>query len=76
MAGMTRADVLACAGAPSREAQDGNLSVMSYSSFRVINGTSYSCEASIMLRNGVVDSVRYSGAHGVCSAILRGCKLD
>lgn len=74
MAGMTRADVLACAGAPSREAQDGNLTVMSYSNFRAIDGTAYSCDASITFRGGVVDTVRYRGARGVCSAILRGCK--
>lgn len=73
MAGMTRADVLACAGAPSSEAQDGNTGVMSYSSARAISGTTYNCEASITLRNGVVDSVRYRGARGTCSAILRGC---
>lgn len=73
MVGMTRAEVLACAGAPLREARDGNLRIMSYGDTRFIDGDSYRCEVSVALRDDKVDSVRARGARRVCVAILRGC---
>lgn len=74
MQGRTRAEVLACAGAPFREAQDGDFRVMSYSHARGIDGRLYQCELNIMLRAGAVETVRYTGPPNTCAAILRSCK--
>lgn len=74
MIGMTRAEVLACAGAPLREARDGELTVMSYSNVREIDFTTYRCDVSVSLRFDRVDQVRYRGARNVCSAVIRDCR--
>lgn len=73
MRGMTRAEVLACAGAPNNEAVDGTLRVMSYTRMNVIQGTSAECTVSVILRRDTLDAVRYSGAPGVCSRLIAGC---
>ena len=69
MAGMTRAEVLACAGAPSTEAADGSTHVMAYRD--AIDGDP--CTATVLLGGGRVERISYRGAPGICARMLKGC---
>jgi len=61
--GMTRADILACAGVPQGEASDGSLHVMAYSNI-------WGCNLSVVLKSGVVTGVTYSGHPIKCSRTM------
>lgn len=79
MVGLSRAEVLACAGAPFLEAQDGRVQVMSYNNFMnaAPNSDMARCEVSITLRNGLVSKVLYRGGGLLqlpCERLVRDCR--
>lgn len=57
LVGMSKAAVLACAGPPKAQAQDGSVDVWTY---EVRNHVIY-CQANILFRSGVVQSINYVG---------------
>lgn len=59
MVGLTRGDLLACAGAPVSTIRDGELEVMRYE----VNfpGDGLACTTNVTLREGAVANVSYSG---------------
>lgn len=71
--GLSRGQVLACAGAPSREAADGNVGVMTYSTFRAFNGSATNCDVSLTMIDGAVTRVTYAGLRGLCQMALKNC---
>jgi hypothetical protein len=73
MQGMSRGDLLACAGAPHRQASDGNLQVLTYERFRVDQYGSAHCDTTVTLIDGRVSSVTYSRASRLCADSIRNC---
>lgn len=83
--GKTKAEILACAGAPAHSAVSGNTEVLSYSYIgektRNEHGTKKSqCVANFILVGGRVTQLNYTGTPGVlatqgeqCGFVVSGC---
>lgn len=73
MRGLERTDVIVCAGAPYREAVEGNVRVMSYQTVRAYDGVLRQCDVSFALTDGRVTQVTYTGRDRTCQAVLKNC---
>lgn len=89
MVGMSKKELLLCAGAPSRSERVDDLEVLTYSheGDRVVSlignhaiGHARNCEVSFALLNGVVQRVDYRGRTGSlltqgeqCAFVVEGC---
>lgn len=77
MVGMTRAQLLQCAGVPNRTASEGGLDYMVYSAAQTIpyqgGNISENCDATFVLKNGVVIRVMYRGDTGSVYTKGRAC---
>lgn len=72
--GMTRAQLLACAGAPRSEATEGTTHAMTYDIMisRGVHG-SFACNVSLVLKDDKVVRISYYGQTGPCTQIMRAC---
>jgi hypothetical protein len=86
LVGVSKAEILACAGTPLRTAIKGNAELLTYVGSSGIAGTSqkspkeHYCEVTFLLRRGFVEEVKYSGPSGgfmtqgeECAFVVQKC---
>lgn len=79
LAGMSKLELLACMGAPSASAADGDAEVLRFSHRDFYMGMMYQCDANVVLKSGRVASLRVTGdAPGTLDVTSKVCraKLD
>ena len=79
--GMSKEDLLICAGAPVKQEKIDNLEFLTYSgSGGDLGGILYSCEATFILKDGIIKTINYQGDTGgpltkdeQCAFIINNC---
>jgi hypothetical protein len=79
--GMSKEDLLICAGVPVKQEKIDNLEFLTYSgSGGDLGGILYSCEATFILKDGIIKKINYQGYTGgpltkdeQCAFIIENC---
>lgn len=80
MIGMSKAELLSCAGVPLRQDSIDNLEVVLYRQENFTSGSNRYCEVTFTLKNGSIEKLNYTYRYGGwqrkfadCNLIVRNC---